>query len=180
MNQWVNTDTRTAGMIQDKSSHSSTICFRLLLFLKGWKCLCFYCMMQHDCRGVCCFLSVRHALSQHARPVTTAYGSDNYRECLRSGPWLITGRTVVNNRCESPTQRWWETPWAKCRNVALMYDIFLAKERDSRGSAADMENILYTLPGHSLALGTENAKKHLTWTIFKTPSLFVEWKITSD
>ena len=40
INQRVNTDTRTVGMIQPKKSHSSTICYHYLkplLFLKNWK-----------------------------------------------------------------------------------------------------------------------------------------------
>lgn len=54
--------------------------------------------------------------------------------------WLITGHAALNNRCESSKQCRPESPWARCRNVVAVMDSLLTKERDTKGSAADMDN----------------------------------------
>lgn len=50
----------------------------------------------------------------------------------------------------------------------MMYDILLMKEKDSKGSAADMGNIQYTLAGHR--------KCQKNPLFFLKPGRFIEWK----
>lgn len=52
----------------------------------------------------------------------------------------------------------------------MMYDILLVKERDSKGSAADMGNIQYTLAGH------RKCQKNMSLLLFLNLGRFMEWK----
>lgn len=100
--------------------------------------LYFHCMMQHDQRGVCCFLFSRHTLSQQQgqwrqlRPLTITLN-------ITEKPWLITGHAALNNTCESSIWSRKETLKVVCCNVVRMF-ISLRKATGSKEGAADMDN----------------------------------------
>lgn len=99
---------------------------------------------------------------------------------LSEWPWLITGCKVLNDRCESSMQHWRETPWAKCHNVAVMYNVLLLVHWNGPGSAADTANVTHVQRAHMEAV--QNFLSFAKWGghfhFFPTQSSFIKSNIT--